>query len=337
LVVLGFIGAAVWFFVSYEPPPKPKPPFDYGEYKEAVTHWKSILDRQPCDRTAIIKLGELLLQASDVQGAIDHSNQFFEKCGPYPRLRWISFGAYKRLSQFDKAVEEAAILIKSDPNDKDFWWWRGEAYELMGNLDKAAFDYRQAISVEPRLDSIPFNLADVLEKQGSFCEAIFPVEQFLFYHQEFLDDPRIKARLSRLRQKGKCNDWTEGKKAIIKFSKNAPTIITTALVNGKSGRFMIDTGASYVVLSQKSAKQSMILVETDKNPSVLVQTANGVLNANLVMAKTVQLKSVKANNVPTVVVETLPESIDGILGLSFLSRFSVDLNYDRGTLTLSSS
>ena len=56
-------------------------------------------------------------------------------------------------------------------------------------------------------------------------------------------------------------------------------------------------------------------------PTVLIATANGSITALVVTIGKVEVQGAKAVRVPAVVVDDLGQSIDGLLGLSFLSRF----------------
>ena len=151
------------------PKEKPKaklaePGFDYGQHTAAIDLQRERLAKEPCDRSTIVKHAETLFKAGDYRGVLDRSAKFFSDCGQHLDLRWVTFSANKQLSQWEDAIADACKLIEDDPGDFDFWWWRGQAYELSGKLEEAAHDYRQSLLIEPRLESIPFNLATVLER-----------------------------------------------------------------------------------------------------------------------------------------------------------------------------
>ena len=158
----------------------------------------SRLKNEPCDRTVVVQLEDVLLDAGDVRGTLAAADAFFEACGDYPRLRWFTYAAHKRLGQWNEAIAEATKLIEDDPNDKDFWWWRGICYEHLGRWRDAAADYEKAIAVQPRLTSIPFNLADMYEKMGKPCDAAGVIRRYLEHHPESASDAAVSARLTRV-------------------------------------------------------------------------------------------------------------------------------------------
>ena len=179
-------------------------PFDYGIHTDEVRWLEDKLSAEPCDRPATLRLVETMLTSGDHRGVLKRAGAFVDKCGDYPRLRWATYSAHERLSEHDAAIADATRLIEREPSDKDFWWWRGIAFEEKGELEPAIADYRRALEIEPALTGVPFNLANVLERQGRFCEARQPIEQFLRYHPSVSDRGRIDVRLARLDAAGRC-------------------------------------------------------------------------------------------------------------------------------------
>ena len=108
---------------------------------------------EDCDRGKIINQAEAKLRGGKPQQAIDLSDAFFHKCGKHLQLRWLTYTAYKQLSQWDKAISEVDRLITNDPYDKDYRWWRGFVFEQKGDLDQAVQDYRQALTLNPALSA----------------------------------------------------------------------------------------------------------------------------------------------------------------------------------------
>jgi tetratricopeptide (TPR) repeat protein len=160
------------------------------------------LSRAPCDRARSVELGEALLRAGEFRNALKHNDEFFKQCGPHARLLWVSYNAHRYLGEYAAAVDIASELIERNPGDPDFRWWRALAYEGLGDLASAADDYREALRLEPRLDRIPFNLVDVLERLGSPCDGAPVLERYLALHPDSSRSPIILGRVDHLRQQG---------------------------------------------------------------------------------------------------------------------------------------
>ena len=85
-----------------------------------------------------------------------------------------------------------------------------------------------------------------------------------------------------------------------------------------SGTFLLDTGASVCVLTPALARK-LDLEET--GTEVELRTANGIVKAPLVTIDSVQVGRNRAEDVPAVVHPAISDSLDGVLGLSFLNTF----------------
>lgn len=105
--------------------------------------------------------------------------------------------------------------------------------------------------------------------------------------------------------------------------------ITTGVVNGVSLQFMVDTGATSVVLPSADARRAG--VNYLAGGRVLTQTANGVVPVYTVKLDTLRVGEITVNNVDAAVIEgdKLPFAL---LGMSFLNR--MEMRRDGGTLTL---
>ena len=105
--------------------------------------------------------------------------------------------------------------------------------------------------------------------------------------------------------------------------------ITTGTINGNTVRFLVDTGASSVVLSSQEARR--LGINYLAGARAFSQTANGVVPVYHIKLDTVRLGEVTANNVDAVVIEgdKLPIAL---LGMSFLNR--MEMKRDGGTMVL---
>lgn len=111
--------------------------------------------------------------------------------------------------------------------------------------------------------------------------------------------------------------------------------MVTASVNGQPGRFVVDTGANLVALRRDFAGRAGISART-AGPPIRIQTANGVGLARLIRLDSLALQGASADSVEAVMIDSLPGDIDGLLGLSFLSRFEFRLDAEAGQLHLTS-
>jgi aspartyl protease family protein len=98
----------------------------------------------------------------------------------------------------------------------------------------------------------------------------------------------------------------------------------------ESGTFVVDTGATFVALSSQLAKR--LQLDLNGAPLLLFETANGVSAGTGIVLDRVSVQGLHASHVPAAIVGGLG-SIDGLLGMSFLTRF--ELRQSGKTLQLS--
>ncbi len=110
-------------------------------------------------------------------------------------------------------------------------------------------------------------------------------------------------------------------------------IVRGTLNDALSGPLLIDTGASYCVLTRATAARLGVRART--GVSVPVATANGEVEADLVRLDSIQIEDARLDGVDAVVMDAVEPPLVGIIGLSFLNqfrRYSVDQAH--GTIQL---
>jgi clan AA aspartic protease (TIGR02281 family) len=109
--------------------------------------------------------------------------------------------------------------------------------------------------------------------------------------------------------------------------------MTEALLNEtRTGRFLVDTGASVTVISPGFARALGLQPGPDA-PSMEFQTLGGRTRGVLLNIVSVRVGEAEARNVPAAILDTGPD-MDGILGNTFLSRFTVTLDPRQRLLVL---
>jgi len=108
--------------------------------------------------------------------------------------------------------------------------------------------------------------------------------------------------------------------------------IVKATLNGRlTGTFLIDTGATFCVLTPDAAKRLHVSPSGD---TVTLRTANGTVQVPRVELASVQVGGTRAVGVDAVVQGAVDPPLDGIIGLSFLNRFTYAIVPGRRVLRL---
>ncbi len=124
-------------------------------------------------------------------------------------------------------------------------------------------------------------------------------------------------------------------KEISVFDENGHLFLVTR-INGKvDATLLLDTGASTILLSRQKADAANLDLESPKRVEVKIADGRTVL-AIPVMLDTVRIGDAHAENVQAAVLaESLPQQgFDGLLGMSFLSRFNFQVDYANKKLIL---
>lgn len=93
-----------------------------------------------------------------------------------------------------------------------------------------------------------------------------------------------------------------------------------ATINGASGDFLIDTGATYTGVSAALARKAG-LVPDDDNRGVLLETANGPIAARMATAGTIKLGGIDAHGLQVAIVPAQAGDIN-LIGMNLLSRLA---------------
>jgi len=104
---------------------------------------------------------------------------------------------------------------------------------------------------------------------------------------------------------------------------------SSGMINGQSVKFLVDTGATYIVMGLEQAER--LGVDYKRGTPSVVTTANGQAQAYTVSLRSVAVGGISLNQVRSVVVTNfaMPEIL---LGNSFLGN--VDMSTDNGVLVL---
>jgi clan AA aspartic protease (TIGR02281 family) len=120
----------------------------------------------------------------------------------------------------------------------------------------------------------------------------------------------------------------------VPFERRGPAVLVPGKVNGQPiGYFILDTGATFTSVSRLVADR---LGVSSSGSTVRLATASGVIQAPLALLDEVEVGGAVARHVPAVIhdLPNAPPAIVGLLGLSFLERFRVNLNLTSGILIL---
>jgi clan AA aspartic protease (TIGR02281 family) len=125
------------------------------------------------------------------------------------------------------------------------------------------------------------------------------------------------------------------RKASVPMEKHGEVVVIEATLNNKrSAKFVVDTGASYTLIS-RSLAQDLAIDVGQGTKTMPFQTANGLINAPVTSLESITVGGMEIKNLTTAVHDAVPDSqVSGLLGLNFLSHFRMDIDTQKRVLHL---
>jgi len=227
---------------------------------------------------------------------------------------------------------------------------------LLGSIGATVSDLNEA-------GKAAYSRGEFVAAELLFSQALAqaPDEPLLHYHRGV-----ALMRLSRWREASAAFETTlrlgpsrdvataarEGLHSLAPFLRQPParsaapadTVVTLRRIGGnwfaqvrlndsKTAQFLVDTGASTCVISPDLASALDIRADRQAQP-VPLQTISGLTSGRVVTILSLRVGDAEVQEV-TAVVHPVGPSMDGILGNTFLSRFTVTIDPERGLLRLS--
>jgi clan AA aspartic protease (TIGR02281 family) len=124
-------------------------------------------------------------------------------------------------------------------------------------------------------------------------------------------------------------------KASIPFEKRGQVVVVEVMLNNSVPvRLVVDTGATYTMISAATAKE--LSIDPQQAPRTMpFQTANGVIQAPLANLESVIVGGMEIKNLTAAIHDAVPSAqVAGLLGLNFLSNFRLDIDTEKGMLHL---
>ncbi len=134
---------------------------------------------------------------------------------------------------------------------------------------------------------------------------------FSFRRELGLVQDRVRSELT-----GKPQQRIEGQSLRIAVSGDGHYWVDGA-INGTPTRFLVDSGASVTALSEGAARAAGLNVDRDGMPMIM-QTANGRVEARRSTVATLSLGPIRASDLPVVVSPAFGEV--NVIGMNMLSR-----------------
>ena len=149
----------------------------------------------------------------------------------------------------------------------------------------------------------------------------------------FSDKPVAGAQKQHLQDiTGIANPAFNLQRMRIPYQNQHGSMIVQGKVNRVPVQFVLDTGASLVVIPPAVVKKARI--NTRNAPAITMQTANGAARSFVVRIGQLQIGTFKQQNVPAAVQQISSDPNLGLLGMSFLGAYKMSIDHKQHMITL---
>jgi tetratricopeptide (TPR) repeat protein len=302
------------------------------ERQERVQSRLAQLSREPCYRDAVVNLAKALLDAGFPREAATSARSFVKRCGSAPEVLPLAYTGLERINDFSGALEVANELVEAVPASGTFRYWRAMAYDRTGKFSQAMCDYMNAIQLAGDPKRVPgsvfYKWAQSFAALGRYCDAISPIDMYISLDPANRRTSQTTRIISDYAERGDCDKRYATGTARVPFAASSDIRTLSVVVNGVVGTLILDTGATFVSITSRFAVRAR--VSTEPGNQVIMKTAGGRALADIGSANSVSVGKAEALGVITAVLrdDTDPfgSGVDGLLGMSFLSRFNINLS-----------
>jgi len=133
---------------------------------KAIAELKQVIAMSPSVRGAHFTLANIYGAQGQLELALQEFQEELKIASPYPRTRVQLAQVLLTLQQPEKALAELLIQQKEVPQDGEVDWLLGKTYRELGQNEKAAESFEQAIARGETKHAVYYQLAHVYRKLG---------------------------------------------------------------------------------------------------------------------------------------------------------------------------
>ncbi len=274
-------------------------------------------------------LGNLCFNDGRHEEAIDHYRRAVEINPDNITYQIAKAAMLVRMNREDEAEAIYRRLIENDPNHYPAWEQYSTMHFNAGNLGRALEICEEAVRRFPDDYRYRFELATVLDHMKRKADAVREYRKSLELRpmKNSVAARRIYEMTGRRVPPALENQTTNR----IAFATEDNLIFIEADINGRAGRFLLDTGASHAVIFDRYRDKYRLAMSPYQTAA---ETAGGVVQAEVGYGS-LRLGPYDLEQVPIMVIPVPGRmKADGIIGMSVLQNFRFEIDRRDGLLTL---
>lgn len=288
------------------------------------------LGANSCDYRSLGQVGETLKKKGNGKDAASFYSAVINRCPHDYAFSYNGWAAAQNSGDFALSLVIAEKLVKEEPALAAPRALRGMSNEALGELRNALGDYLSALEMlgeKSRISASEYiRLARTFSKLGEFCNAASILELFISFDPMARRTAQIEAPLQEYYLKGDC--ISQNQPSSVRGTKLGNHLVVSAVVNGIPARLLVDTGATFTVLSPALAQRAGVKFD---GREMQIHGFNGTTLVKMGRLKTLTVGSSTTNGLDVVPLPQPAANLpyDGLLGMNFLTVAGFRLVGDR--------
>lgn len=316
-----------------------------GNFEAAEKTYRALIEKDQADTKARLGLSVALMKRGVLQGAFEEAARVVALEPLNGRAHSLMGTAMLRSGEFRQSIESFYTALKFDQKDPLAWAGLAEiAY--FENFTKNAYEgLRRAIMLDPFEPDYYISLARTCSRLELYNEAADAYSRYLDVAPKTDAErrARIKGLIDFYRYLGATKIHRTAGQVVsqtpIEVIQNRPFV--NVMLNGKGPfRFVIDTGASLSVVSEKTA-QKLGLKPVARGGMARAVGGTGSFPIIYSLLDSVEIGGARVETVPVYIrtVHSAPDTAEearaeGYIGLSMLTSYLLSLDYQNKVLRL---
>lgn len=297
-----------------------------GRYGFEIRRLSGKLGFEPCDRNLQRALYKRLASDKLTRDLANLSFHWAEQCtfttDTTANLYYDSASKFIRIGELTKAYLSAKKGTEIKPANAQLRLTQAYIESELGLFVESASNYRLGIQLHSDnttlASSVFVKYAEALTELDEGCEAIDAYRTMLDYKR--LRNPEsIRQRIGSLSKLYNCGAIKGVRVVIPDGGKNTAPVKVS--INGVTGTFILDTGATLTSLTPEFASRSSVELV---GKTGRLTTANGQIIVRFAHAKSVSVEGTKVGPAGLVILNSDLGKHDGLLGMNVLSRFDME-------------
>lgn len=304
--------------------------FDLSLPQDAVVaRHVSVLVRERCDWISTANLANRLIAIKYSREAAKLYENYDAQCRSANNALYMAASIYNDLSDFDNSLRIIGKLSDTSDQFANFHFLHATVLYEIDRYQEAVDALYSTIATVPNLELINadvfFLLAKSHEALNEPCRAAEAIQSWVSIRPDSHSSPATDRMIRSYSSKGACREPVDARETLSTRTSGGVALVDVS-INGQTGRFIIDTGAAFVSLTDAFAQKAGI--RPRQRGDIVLQTANGVSAGSRAVLDRVSVGKISAGEVAGVILApgaSLGHDVDGLLGLSFPLAFQLQL------------